>query len=464
LSTTVLEGLAVVAVACSGGRDSLALLHATASAARDVPGLAVVALHVHHGLSVHADAWQAHVEHCCAAWAKRGLPVRCMVRRVQCADDGRGVEAAARAARYDALREMAQEAGSERVLLAHHRRDQAETVLLQALRGGSAAGLAAMPREAWRDGICWIRPWLGHPRQAIDAYIAAHGLGPVEDDSNDSPAFARNRLRLAVWPALTQAFPEAEAALAASARRLADAQAVVDQVVTGALSGLTDDRGSLDAAGWARLDAPMRRLMLVKWSQRAGGAGWSSSWVERLADEVPALLARQQPARWAALGVSLYRGRLQFNAPGGGQPAPAVPLPLACPAEVVTLSMPPDGTLRLPAWRGALRAEPVSAQGVPWSALQGMRVGARAGGEQFQAGPGRPARSLKKQYQQAGVPAWRRAGPLCWQADTLLFAPGLGMDARHWAAEGVPQWGLHWVPDGPEYGTDTGLPPVLVPR
>lgn len=110
----MLEGLAVVAVACSGGRDSLALLHATASAARDVPGLAVVALHVHHGLSVHADAWQAHVEHCCAAWAKRGLPVRCMVRRVQCADDGRGVEAAARAARYDALREMAREAGDRK--------------------------------------------------------------------------------------------------------------------------------------------------------------------------------------------------------------------------------------------------------------------------------------------------------------------------------------------------------------
>ena len=117
--------------------------------------------------------------------------------------------------------------------------------------------------------------------------------------------------------------------------------------------------------------------------------------MERLADEVPALLARQQPARWAALGVSLYRGRLQFNAPGGGQPAPAVPLPLACPAEVVTLSMPPDGTLRLPAWRGALRAEPVSAQGVPWSALQGMRVGARAGGEH---------QARQKRDQQSGAP------------------------------------------------------------
>lgn len=458
------EGQAVVAVACSGGRDSLALLHATANAARNVPGLAVVALHVHHGLSAHADAWQAHVAHCCAAWAEQGLLVRCMVRRVQCADDGRGVEAAARAARYGALREMAREAGADRVLLAHHRRDQAETVLLQALRGGSAAGLAAMPREAWRDGICWIRPWLDHPRQAIDAYIAAHGLAPVEDDSNDSPAFARNRLRLAVWPALTQAFPEAEAALAASARRLSDAQAVVDHAVMGVLAGLMDGSGSLDAVGWAQQGAPMRRLMLVKWSQRRGGAVWSSSWVERLADEVPNLLARRQPARWPALGVSLYRGRLQFDAQDGGQPTPAVTRPAACPTELVTLSMPPDGMLRLPAWRGALRAEPVSAQGVPWSALQGMRVGPRVGGEQFQAGPGRPARSLKKQYQQAGVPTWRRSGPLCWQADMLLFAPGLGMDARHWAAEGAPQWGLHWVPDGPEQGTGTGLPPVLVSR
>lgn len=439
------EGPAVVAVACSGGRDSLALLHATARAARDVPGLAVVALHVHHGLSAHADAWQAHVERCCTAWAAQGLPVRCVVRRVACTEAGQGLEAAARTARYAALREMALAVGTDRVLLAHHRRDQAETVLLQALRGGSAAGLSAMPRELWREGICWIRPWLRHPREAVEAYIAAHGLVSVEDDSNDSPAFTRNRVRLALWPALTAAFPEAEAALAASARRLADAQAVVEQAVAGALAGRVDATGALDAAAWAQLDAPMRRLALVAWSKRDGRAGWPSSWVERLADEVPALLARQRPARWAALGVSLYRGWLRFDAGERvGREQADVTAP---PPEVCSVSMPADGVLSVPAWRGQLRAEPVAARGVPWDALQAMRLGARAGGEQFQAGLRRPPRALKKQYQQVGVPAWQREGPLCWRDGTLLFAPGLGMDARHWAPEGAPQWVLRWVPD-----------------
>ncbi|WP_294636130.1 tRNA lysidine(34) synthetase TilS, partial [uncultured Aquabacterium sp.] len=85
--------------------------------------------------------------------------------------------------------------------------------------------------------------------------------------------------------------------------------------------------------------------------------------------------------------------------------------------------------------------------GVPWSALQHMRVAPREAGAQFQAGPGRPARSLKKQFQQAAVPAWLRRGPLCWQGGSVLFVPGLGMDARHWAAAGEPQWALQWVPD-----------------
>merc|ERR1739841_308703 len=118
---------------------------------------------------------------------------------------------------------MARQAGADLLLLAHHRRDQAETLLLQALRGAGVAGLAAMPRQDWRDGVLWVRPWLDHPREAIEAYIAQHGLRHIDDDSNGDPRFARNRLRLQVWPALQAAFPQAKAALAASADRLADA-------------------------------------------------------------------------------------------------------------------------------------------------------------------------------------------------------------------------------------------------
>src|SRR3989338_5485517 len=198
-----------VAVAFSGGRDSTALLHATAVAARDWPGATVVALHVHHGLSAQADGWpgaglapllaprgwgakadgwQRHAEAACQVWAAEGLPVRLLCRRVRLnLSVGDSVEAVARAARYTALQEMAREAHADLLLLAHHRQDQAETLLLQALRGGGLAGLAGIPRDVIREGVRWVRPWLDHPRSAIEAYVAAHGLVYIDDDSNADP-------------------------------------------------------------------------------------------------------------------------------------------------------------------------------------------------------------------------------------------------------------------------------------
>src|SRR5574343_683893 len=111
---------ACVAVAFSGGRDSTALLHATAVAAREWPGVQVVALHVHHGLSVHADDWLRHAQSMCEAWAGQGLPVRlCWRRVVLTVNTGDSVDAVARSARYLALQEMAREVSAEMLHLAH---------------------------------------------------------------------------------------------------------------------------------------------------------------------------------------------------------------------------------------------------------------------------------------------------------------------------------------------------------
>jgi tRNA(Ile)-lysidine synthase len=174
-----------VAVAYSGGRDSTALLHATARIAAQLGGVHVWALHVHHGLSVQADGWLAHAQAQCALWAAQGLPVSLLYRQLHLQPRrGDSIEALAREARYRALGEMAREAGCELVLLAHHRRDQAETFVLQALRGAGVAGLSAMPREVQRGGLCWARPWLAQSRVAVQAYVAQHQLSYIDDDSN----------------------------------------------------------------------------------------------------------------------------------------------------------------------------------------------------------------------------------------------------------------------------------------
>lgn len=425
-----------VAVACSGGRDSVALLHAVATAAQEVPGLSVVALHVHHGLSPRADTWLSHVERLCGDWSAQGLPVRCLSRRVEVPQaPGLSVEAEARRVRRVALADLAREAGAELILLAHHRRDQAETLLLQALRGGGLAGLAAMPRQQERGGVQWVRPWLNHPREAIEAYVAHHRLDHVEDDSNGDPRFARNRLRLQVWPALLAAFPDAEVGLAHAAAHLADALEPLADWQDRAVATLGPQ---LDVVEWASWSDSARRESLRHWYRTVSGAALSASWVNRLAREVPAVLARSGVGHWPEVGLGLHRARLSWR-----QPA-AFDAPMGADASLMRVDAPGDWVL--PEWGGLLRVTPCEAGGVEPGRLLSLRVTPRCGGERFQAGPARPPRSLKKQYQAAAIPHWARNAPLFFDAQALVFVPGLGLDARCLAPVGATQWALSWRP------------------
>lgn len=301
-----------VAVAASGGRDSTALLHCTARAAR-AAGIAAHALHVHHGLVAQADDWLAHVRAQCRRW---GVGFHAM-RLSGAPGPAESVEAWARRERYRALGLMARDAGCDLVLLAHHRRDQAETLLLQALRGGGPAGLAAMPRRAQRAGLTWARPWLDQPREAIEAYVRRHRLAFVDDASNDDERFARNRLRQRVWPALVEAFPAAEAHLVASARRAAEASAALWELAVLDAAAVLDADGGLGVAPWLRLSAARRGLLLRHWlATHAGGA--PDTLVQRLLAELPAARGN---SRWPAPGgvLQLVRGVLRRQE----SPAPA---------------------------------------------------------------------------------------------------------------------------------------------
>lgn len=436
---------AAVAVAYSGGRDSTALLHATVAAAAPL-GIRVVALHVHHGLSAHADAWLAHCRRQVQGWRRRHRGLSLCVERVSSGPaPGDSIEAWAREARYAALARMARAEGAGVVLLAHHRRDQAETWLLQALRGAGVAGQAAMPRRAQRDGIVWCRPWLDQPREAVEAYLQRHRLGHVDDDSNGDPRYARNRLRLQVWPALLAAFPQAEGSLASAARWAQEAHDALQELARLDLASVADGQGvCLDR--WSALSDARRSLVLRLWLQQQTGHAAPASLVQRLLDEWPAAGA----ARWPAPGGMLraHRGRLSWSAMPVGTALPATD-DLAAEAA---LTIRRAGTYPLPGWGGALRVSRVRELGVPLAWLGQLTLKPRAGGEQFQAGIGRPPRSLKKQYQAMAVPAWQRDGPLVYSGGQLVYVPGLGIDARVIGLPGQPLVALQWLPDRPSAG------------
>ncbi len=433
-----------VAVAYSGGRDSTALLHATAVNAA-ATGCEVVALHVHHGLSKQADEWLEHGSRQCADWAAQGLPVRFVARRLTGRPQaGDSVEAWARKARYLALRAMALEEGASIVLLAHHRRDQAETLLLQALRGAGTAGLSGMPTRAVRDGVTWARPWLQLPREAIEHYVEIHGLTHIEDDTNSDPRFARNRLRCDVWPALTQAFSQAESAFANSAAWAQEATACLRDLADIDLAEVATDTASkkgLRVAAWSALSAPRRSNALRAWLATQMGSPAEAALVNRLMDELPSASPPRGLATWQASHGTLrrYRGVLTFHKTSDERPP-------SRPCEN-TMRITRAGTYKLHGWQGSLIATRVDQDGVALAWLGHLELRARRGAEQFQMGLLRPARSLKKQFQAAGVAACYRDGPLLFSGGQLVFVPGLGLDARVVALPGQPQVTLCWKPD-----------------
>lgn len=455
----------VIAVATSGGRDSTALLHATAVAARPL-GLQVVALHIHHGLSEHADAWLAHLQAQVSEWAADGLPVSLVHERLAGAPGpGDSIEAWARAGRHRALQRLTLAAGADLLLLAHHRRDQAETFLLQALRGAGVAGLSAMPRTQWRDGVCWSRPWLDRRRESIEAYVAEHGLRFIDDDSNGDARFARNRLRLEAWPALTAEAPGAEAALAQAATWAQEAAELQREIAEEDLARWSDDDG-LSQAMLEELSAARASNALRAWLNHATGRTAPATLIRRVMAEGPAATV----ARWP-LGdteLHLYRGRFFVQAP------PQVRRPVraeALPASLIGLGIAAaaagaEATLRIDlsrpgrhpvaAWGGAFHVEPVTTGGVALSALSNVELRPREGGEQFQAHAKGMARALRKCWQTAGIPAVQREGPLIHVDGRLLFAPGLGIDARWIAGPGEAQMALRWVSDacGSRMGSD----------
>lgn len=411
-------------------------------------GISLWVFHVHHGLSPHADDWLAHVE---GAAGELGVGVD--HRRVTIPNDGSGIEAAARKLRYAALGEMCRAHGATLLLTAHHLDDQAETVLLQLLRGSGLAGLSGMDADNRAPGLlgdgelAMARPLLAQSRAALEAYAQEHGLRWVEDESNQDPRYTRNALRHQVMPALATNFPGFQTRLARGAMHVASAQRLLDELAAEDLIACQDG-DAIDLAYLSRLSADrvdnfMRHLFAVR-----GLAMPSTAWLHEM---VAQLLSAREDAQLKVTHpgchIRRHRGKLYLT--------PHLPdlAGMRDPDDIGVLDREGQSfrwqgetSIAFPDYGGVLHFEPAEQGFDPaWLRAQTLTIDFRKGGERLKLAGNRPSRGLKAHYQALGVPAWERERlPTVSRDFDLLFAAGIGMDCRHWSASGQALIGLRW--------------------
>jgi tRNA(Ile)-lysidine synthase len=411
---------APLCVAFSGGPDSSALLHALAQLP-EARERGLRALHVDHGLHPDSAVWAEHCRRFCAA-----LEVACAVLPVHVdARSGSGLEAAARDARHAAL--ASQLCDSDYLLLAHHRDDQAETILLKLLRGAGPDALGGMHvRRPFAAGQLW-RPLLGLSQQDLHDYVERHQLSCINDPSNLDTRMARNHLRHEILPRLKRHWPQAVDSILHSAALSRAAAEVLQAQWLAALNTLHDPvTGSLDAPGWLALTPALRDPLLDHWLQARQLAAPTTAQRHQIVRQCGARAGQLPCIRWPGAELHIWKDRLWALPPARPMAADwqatwhGEPLPL------------PDGGLLLLHNPAARLAEPLS-------------IRLRLGGERIKPDGDAHTRDLRDLFQLAGMPPWQRAAcPLLYAenelvavADRWFNARGAGL-FRH--AGSLPRW------------------------
>ncbi len=402
-----------IAVALSGGRDSMALLDALALLAPEL-GLALSAVHVHHGLSPNADALGRVLRGPNARGAACRSPC---TARASSARPGASLEAAARAARYAALAT----ADADVVALAHHADDQAETLLLQLLRGAGPHGLAAMPADArCRRGSDAAAPV---PRAAArgDRRLRAQpaALAWIDDESNANTGVKRNFIRHEVAPRLAAAFPGYPATLARAAAHQAEAARLIDELAL--LDAQRRDRSRTPR----RHDARPRRADRAR--RRARRTARAICCAGSCASTASARRRRRASRRCSTSSCT----RRPMRASGSPTPAPrsASIADASSSTRRPSPRSPSPGTARrcsrCRTGRSNSHRAPARASPARRSSAGSVTVRTRAGGERIRLAGDRPRQALKRLLQDAGMPPWQRESlPLVFCGDALAAVPG----------------------------------------
>lgn len=417
---------APLVVAYSGGLDSSCLLHVAAGLA-SAEQRPLRAIHVNHGISAAADQWQDHCRQVCA-----GLGIALDCAAVTLLSDAS--EDQAREARYEAFATRLR--GAECLLLAHHLDDQLETLLLRLLRGAGPGGLAGMPaRRSLGEGQL-LRPWLGLPRSELEAYAASQKLSWVEDESNAATRFDRNFCRQEILPRLEQRWPEYRSSWQKSQELLRDSDALLGDLAVLDLARLAGDKpGIIKLEPLQALSPARQRNVLRHWLQHNLGlraVNWAL--LQRLTtDIVPPGSATDATLEVGEFLLQVFQQQLfalrasQAWLPPAEQPWSAVTQP----------------SLVLPG-NGRLAARSTVGSGLARSHGEQLCIRYRQGGESLQL-PGRPTKTLKKLFQELGVPPWLRDRvPLLFAGDELICVPGVGVASEFCARPEQPGLLLQW--------------------
>jgi tRNA(Ile)-lysidine synthase len=415
-------------VALSGGADSAALLRAVAGISGGFRALPLRAVHIDHGLQAAAVRFRQACANLC-----RHLSIPLQVIRVEVRSEaGLSIEAAAREARYTAL--AAQLQPQECLLTAHHRKDQAETFLLQALRGAGVKGLSAMP-VCRVFGSGWhVRPVLEVPPGQLLESGAHIESGHLVDPMNEDLRFDRSYLRKTIWPPLEARWPGIETALSRTAHHMAEAQELLDAAAAQDVARLRDG-DALSVPGLRAL-AQRQRVNAVRfWLSEAGvEAPPTARLVEALRQAFEADSDQQPAIVWGNQALRRYRQRLFLTGAACPRIDPSQPW---ATTRGSSLGLGPGlGNLTWCAQSGGLAAEALPPV---------VTVRRREGGEALK--PARSARTQTLQHlcQSQGVLPWMRdALPLVFAGGDLIAVADLWMDARWCAEPDAPGLGIAW--------------------
>ena len=420
LARVVLSDGAAIAVACSGGLDSAVLLNLSADfCARR--GHTLHVFHVHHGLSPNADQWLAHVQNECLR-----LNLSFDARKVHVTTiDQHGPENAARRARYEALADMCTTHRVELLLTAHHQDDQAETILLQSLRGSGLPGWSGMA-EIHREHallpatVTLARPLLACSRQQLEQIAQKRTIDHIVDESNEDARYKRNAIRHEIFPVIEKHFQGFTQALARSSSHFQTAQRLLDELAQRDLQSCQKE-GELHLEPMTNLSSDRIDNLLRYWVYSITGSYPSQAQLYQLhhqmlhaANDTHPLLYIGQWTFQRERGCLVIRPNVVSNQP---------------PTESLALVWKGEKHIEIPAWRGRLIFDDTDDEGCdPEVLTRGpLILRAREGGERLKLDVRRPSRSLKNLYQELGVAVSLRPWlPLLYAGNQLLFASGLG--------------------------------------